>query len=499
MPDDLGVKTVRGVSWVGLSQGAVYLIHLACLGLSARYLGGAEFGVEAAAVTIVGVLGIVAHLGLGQALVQRRGLLAQHLSAGFWLGVAAAGLSLGLLIAAAPVWGRLFFSDPGRVTAILRPMGWVLVCTGVGVVPRSQMERAFRFRELALVELCAAGLAGGTLVFLASKGLGLWALVWYHLVRNTVSAGVPWVLRPIRVSVPFALSHVKELLGFGGSWMGAQLISFFQHNLDYVFVGRRLGEGPLGYYALAYRLIAFPQTRILQAVSRATFPAFSVLQTDRERLGRAYLTTLRYVALVVFPVMTGFVLLADPGVVLLYGAEKLPAVRLLQIMSPGGAARAVGAAVGLVWLGLGRTGVTLAWSSGAGVAVLGAVWAGVAWGAEGVALAVSASSVLLTLVSQGITNRMVRLRFAETFAALAPALACSLAFGATVWTLRYAAAGTVSGLPLVLACAALGGLAAILAVYLGAQGTWQEAKAIVRGGVGASPEGTGWEAPRRTP
>ena len=154
--------------------------------------------------------------------------------------------------------------------------------------------------QLAILDVCAAFSSGITMVSLALWGYEVWSLVWAFVVRHAILGLGPWIFCPFNPVRSFNAVDVRVLFGFGGKWTGSRLVGYVQQNLDYLLIGRFLGIEALGYYGLAYRLIAFPQTRVVQAVAKVTFPAFSALQDDVDRLGRAYLSTVKYVAILVF-------------------------------------------------------------------------------------------------------------------------------------------------------------------------------------------------------
>ncbi|MDP6776796.1 MAG: lipopolysaccharide biosynthesis protein [Candidatus Latescibacteria bacterium] len=480
MSTGLRAAMVRGVSWTGLAQVFGYAASLVAIGASARYLEARAFGIEAAAAVVVGVWTIAADLGLGRALVQRRDVVASHLTGAFWVGLAGSLLCAALLWGTARFWSGLFFGDPGQMAAVLPTMGLGLVFAGFGAVPRAQMERAYRFGALAWVSLCATVCWGVTLVVLAIAGEGVWSLIWGYVARCAVLGLGPWVLNPVWVFTRFGPRDVGPLLGFGSKWVGSHLVGYFQQNLDYFLIGRFLGSGALGYYALAYRVIALPQTRLTQVISRVTFPAFSSLQNDLPRLGRAYLSTVRFVSLLVFPMMAVFALAADPGIPLLMGPEKALVAPLLVLLCPAGAARAVAAAVGLIFFSTGRPGLALMWNVGGALFMLLAVRLGVGWGVEGAAVAVSAGAVLLTLVSQSIANRLVDLRIIDYVRSLLPAAACGASVLVVGGAAKWLAFGRVDDLVLLGLCALAGCVGCVLSLLLLTPEVTREGTGMVR-------------------
>ncbi len=473
---DLRRTTVRGFSWTGLAQGAGYLIQVGALGLAVRHLSepSRAFGTEVAAATIVGLGILAAEMGLGRALIQKRDAREAHLAAAFWMGLCFTCSLAALLYLTARFWGGLFFDNP-QVSIVLPTMTWGLVFTGLGTVSRAKMERAFRFGQLAILDVCAASASGFTMALLAVWGYEVWSLVWAYVVRHAVLGLGPWIFCPVNTNRSFRLADARVLLGFGGKWTGSRLVGYVQQNLDYLLIGRFLGMEALGYYGLAYRLIAFPQVRVVQAIAKVTFPAFSALQDDVVRLGRAYLATVKYVAVLVFPIMAGFYLLAHPGVTLLFEPEMAPAAIVLQMLCPAGALRSIASPAGLVFSARGRTGLALIWNIGGAIFMLAALRFGIAGGITGTAMAVSLGVLVLTLVSQGVVNRLVRITFEKYLKALYPAALSSGLMMGVVAGYKWLVAGVLPDSALIASCVFAGVIVYPLAFRSFAQETAMEA------------------------
>ncbi len=473
---DLRRTTVRGFSWTGLAQGVGYLIQLGALGLAVRHLSepSRAFGTEVAAATIVGVGILAAEMGLGRALIQKRDAREAHLAAAFWTGLCVSCSLAALLYLTARFWGGFFFDDP-QVSAVLPAMALGLVFTGFGTVSRAQMERTFRFGQLAILDVCAAAASGLTMALLAVWGYEVWSLVWAYVVRHAVLGLGPWIFCPVHANRSFRLDDARVLLAFGGKWTGSRMVGYVQQNLDYLLIGRFLGMEALGYYGLAYRLIAFPQVRVVQAISKVTFPAFSALQDDVVRLGRAYLVTVKYVAVLVFPIMAGFFLLAHPGVTLLFKPEMAPAAIVLQLLCSAGALRAIASPSGLVFSALGRTGLALILNIGGAILMLAALGFGITRGISGAALAVSLGVLVLTLVSQGVVNRLARITYGKYFSALHPAALSSALMSGVVAGYKWLVVGLLSDSALIASCVFAGVLVYALAFRFLARETAAEA------------------------
>src|SRR5262249_24323735 len=97
MKRSLTQQTVAGMAWMVYGKVAYAILQLVILGLLARLLSPADFGVIAAAEVVIGLSAIVSQLGLGPALVQRPELEDRHVDTAFTASVLL-GLVLGAII-----------------------------------------------------------------------------------------------------------------------------------------------------------------------------------------------------------------------------------------------------------------------------------------------------------------------------------------------------------------------------------------------------------------
>ncbi len=72
------------------------------------------------------------------------------------------------------------------------------------------------------------------------------------------------------------------------------------------------------------------------SIQNATFPIFSTIQDERERLIRAYRKTIRFTAFITLPVMAGLAVTARPIIQLLLKEEWWPSIPFFQLLCIGG-------------------------------------------------------------------------------------------------------------------------------------------------------------------
>ena len=384
----------------------------------ARLLSPSDFGVVAMALVVTGVVALFRDFGTVQAIVQRRELPSGLLDSVFWLnmgmGIAVASL-LALLVPVIAV----AMHEP-RLTEVLWLLALAFPITSFGLVHQGLLERASRFRSVALIECCAAltGIATGVLAALA--GWGVYSLVYQVIVGWIVITAGLWAVSTWRPAWRCSLALIREIAPFSGNLLGSNVCDYFARNIDNVLIGRFLGATELGYYNLAYKLMIWPLQNIAWVAARAFFPALSRLQDDKQRLRKAYVRAAAAVFLFTAPLTLGLFVLREPFVLAVMGEHWLKVADLLFWLAPVSMLQSVGTTAGTLYLSTGRTDIQLKFALFSSVAVTSAIVVGLQWGVEGVAAAYCAIVFVLFLPKLAVAFRLVGLRINVFLRRLAP-------------------------------------------------------------------------------
>ena len=412
-------RMVSGVSWSAMSQVVTQVVAFATTAVLARLLLPAQFGIVGMAALYSGLVQMLAEVGLGAAVIQRRDLGDGDLDTVFWAGVVVGTAACGVSILVAPLAGR-FFHNPD-VVPLLRVSSFAFVVSALGAVHRVHLNRELTFDRLALVDIGSTFAYTITAVALALGGFGVWALILGQLVRAAADVVLLWRAEPWRPRLHFDRSAFKSLIGFGGNVWGFNLLNYLRENIDFLSVGRVLGASQLGYYTMAYNLANLPRRQLSNVVSRVAFPAFSRVQDDNELLRAAYTKVIRYVTLIAFPCLAGLALVAPEFVRFAYGPNWHDAVVPLQLLCGAGMVYSIGTTQGSIFLAKGKAD----WMFRIGIVTFAAlalmVLVGLQYGIVGVSSAVLTYAVTSLALGQGIVNRLVGLRIREFLRAGWPA------------------------------------------------------------------------------
>ncbi|HEV8304526.1 MAG TPA: lipopolysaccharide biosynthesis protein [Gemmatimonadales bacterium] len=454
----LGRRTAAGFIWALLGAGAGKLLALASIAVLARLLAPAEFGLFAFALVYIAYLDTFGDLGTGAALVYWPDRARDVAQVTFALNLLTGVAWFLLTWVLAPAVATFFHSPEGA--PILRALGATFPLTALANTHDALCTKDLRFRARFIPEIGLAAVKAVLTIALALAGVGVWSLVWGHLVATGVRGALLWLVVPWRPAWRWPAGLLRPVLRYGGWIVMVDVIAVIVHHADYVVVGRLLGVTTLAFYQMAYKV---PEAVVIVLVWQASlvlFPAFSKAQASGRSLGDAYLTALRYFSLLVVPAAVSVVLLADPIVLTLFGEAWRPSIPILRVLAVYTGLRALETQAGDVLKAQGRPKLLAALGALKALILVPALVVAARWDATAVAATMAAVAGAMTLLDFALVRHTAGVPAGSILGAVATSLlpAAVLAVVLTVWT--HAAAG--AGSPLALA----GGVALGLGAYL---------------------------------
>ena len=349
---DLGAKAANAVLWNYTSFASGKVLVLVTLAVLARLLTPAEFGIVGFATLAIAYLAVLKDLGLGGALIQRQDDTEEAAQTVYTLNlILGAVLTVGTILAAPLVAG--FFDEP-LVTPILRVLSVTFLIESLGAVHLVLLARNLDFRRKLVPDLGRALIKGSVAITTAFLGFGVWSLVWGQLAGVVASAILVRAVVPWRPRMEIHRKLVRPLLRFGMPLVITNIQNAIWVNLDYIVIGRMLGDAALGVYTLAYRLPELLIQSIWRVVAGAAFPFFSSLQSDLDLLRRGFLKSVRYSQLLVVPLALGLLITAEPAIDVLFGDQWAAAVPVLRILAVFTLIASIGFNAGDVYKAVGR-------------------------------------------------------------------------------------------------------------------------------------------------
>lgn len=425
-------RTLSALLWTFSGRTVQLVLRTVTIIILARLLTPADFGVVAAALTVVQFSEIFALLGVGPAIVQRPQLEERHLRTGFTFSVLSGILLGGLIWLSAPGIAGFYQSD--ELTPVLQTIVLVFPLSGLTVVAESLMQRKLQFRKLAGIEVASYAVGNGIVgISLAFIGLGIWALVIAYLVQEIITAVAVLVVQPHPKKPQFEAKAFKELFYFGGGSTMANIFTYVGAQGDNLVVGRWLGMNALGLYGRAYNLMIIPAGLFGTVLVRVLFPVMSNVQNDPEALRRAYRRGAALLGLISLPLSIVSYVLAPELINVLLGPAWSAVVTPFRILIIGMLFRAgflmsatLARAKGAVYQNAWRQGVYA-------VLIVSGAWIGQHWGISGVALGVLVTLAIHFLVMAQLGLSMISFTWRQLWTIHLPGMWCAAILGLEVW------------------------------------------------------------------
>ncbi len=334
-PEGLRERSLKAVIWSSADTGGRQGIQFITSILLARLLTPAEFGLVGMIVVFLAVATSFVDSGFSSALIQRKELTEEDKTSVFLFNISA-GLGMAAVMYGAAPWIARFYAQP-ILTGLTRLLALNLFIQACGSVQFALLSRRLDFKTQWKVGMAATAVSGAVAVALAWRGYGVWSLAIQANISALIMTLLVWFLVPWRPSRRGSIKSLRSMFGFGSRVLASGLLNTVFERVQLLLIGKVFGPVDLGYYTRAYTTQQAPASLFQTIVSKVTFPMFSTIAHDRERLKAAMRKCLTTIGAMVIPMMVGLALMARPAVIVLFGAKWLPCVPYLRILALAGA------------------------------------------------------------------------------------------------------------------------------------------------------------------
>lgn len=328
--NSLKKKTVHGVSWSVIdnivSSGISFLVGI----ILARILSPVEFGILGMITVFIAVSNSIVDSGFSNALIRKTDAKDIDYNTVFYFNLILGFILYIILFFCAPAISN-FFHEP-LLIPVTRVMGTVLFINAFSIIQRTLLVKIVDFKTQTKISFIASIASGIVGIGMAVKGMGVWSLVGQQVSRQLLNTIFLWVYSTWRPVLEFSRQSFKELFGFGSKLLVSGLIDTIYKNIYYLIIGKFYNATQLGQYTRAEQFNMVFSSNLTSVVQRVSYPVFSSIQDESERLKQAYRSVIKTTMLVTFACMLGLAAVAKPLILIMIGEKWLPAVVFIQII-----------------------------------------------------------------------------------------------------------------------------------------------------------------------
>lgn len=406
----MGIQFISGIILARLLTAYDY----GCIGMLTIFMSLAESFIDS---------------GFGSALIQKKRPSQEDYSTIFFWNLGMAALMYSILFICAPAIAR--FYDTPLLSPVLRVQGIVLFIYAFNIVQRNQLKKKLNFKVLSIVTITTSIIALVITIYMAYKGLGVWALVTQHLITAAIPAIVFWFFikwRPIWV---FSWKSFRELFGFGFYMFLTHILNKFGNQIQGLLIGKIYNPSTMGYYSKALGTEKLASHSISGIMTQVTYPLYAEVQDDKALMINMIKRLTMTLAYVTFPLMFILLLCAKPLYVLLYSDRWLQSVPYFQVLCIAGLASCLIAVNTQPIAAIGKSRTMFVWTVikrffGIGFVVLGLLF----WGMKGLLVGVVLNTWFSYLVNIWLVSKYIGYKWTHQLLDLVPiALASLIAAG----------------------------------------------------------------------
>lgn len=323
-------QSIQGVIWTGIQQFGTQGISFIVSILLARLLTPSEFGLVAMILVFISISQTILDSGLSQSLIRTVDPDTSDYSTVFYFNLVVSLLLYGILYLSAP-FISVFYEQPA-LAELLRVLGLILIVKAFSIVQLTKLTKEMNFKLQTIITLPA--LLGSALVavIMAFNGFGVWSIIAYRLIREILNSSLLWIYSKWKPKLLFSILKFKYHFKFGVNLLFSGILNGVFNNLYTLVIGKYFSAAQLGYFNRANSLQQLPVQNLGNILNKVTYPMFSKINNNDQKLRKAYLKVIGLSIFVMSPIMIFMGVLAKPLILFLLTDKWIAVVPYLQIL-----------------------------------------------------------------------------------------------------------------------------------------------------------------------
>jgi teichuronic acid exporter len=428
-------KVVSSLLWKLMERGGTLGIQFIVQIMLARLLLPEEYGIIVLVTAFIIIANIFVQRGFNTALIQKKDVGEADFSSVFYLSLFVAGVLYAVLFFTSPFIAS--FYEETQLIPIFRVLSFILFFGAFNSIQNAFVARNMMFKKLFFSSISTIVLSGAVGIAMAYIGFGVWALVAQQLTNKLFITIILWFTVKWRPKLLFSFERVKGLFSYGWKLLVAALIDTLYTDIRNLIIGKIYSPAMLGFYNRGNQFPALITTSIDSSIQSVMLPVLSHQQDNRPRIKEMVRRSVVTSSFIIFPMMAGLAVVAEPLVKILLTDKWLPAVPFLQIFCASYALLPIHTANLQAINVLGRSDIFLKLEiikKTIGFAILCVT---VFYGVYAIALGALFTGVISIFINAYPNLKLLNYSYKEQFKDIVPSLLLSLAMGVVVYSILW--------------------------------------------------------------
>ena len=434
-PEITKTKVFSSLLWKLLERVGAQGIQFIVMIVLARLLLPEEFGLIVLVTIFITTAGVFVHGGFTTALIQKKNADEIDFSSVFYLNMAVASILYIFIFLISP-FIAVFFEEP-QLISVLRVMSIMLFLGAINSIQNALISRRMQFTKLCFSSLWAVVISGLIGVLLAYLNFGIWALVVQTLTSQLLITIILWYTVSWRPQLLFSMKRIIKLFSFSWKILVSGLMDTLYINLQSLIVGKLFSPAMLGFYNRGDQLPRLFATNVDGSIQTVMFPVLSSFQDDKQKMKDIVQRSIVSSSFIIFPMMVGMAVIAEPLVKILFTEKWLPAVPFVQIFCASYALWPIHTVNLYAINALGRSDIFLKLEIIKSIIGLIVLVISFQFGIYMMAFGVVVSGIISTFINSYPNMKLLNYRFREQLEDIIPSLLLALTMGIVVYPIQW--------------------------------------------------------------
>ncbi|MDM0469388.1 lipopolysaccharide biosynthesis protein [Clostridium perfringens] len=322
-------KVIKSLVWKLLERSGVQGIQFFLQIILARILTPNDYGIIAIISTFIVIANVFVQSGFNTALIQNKDVCDEDFSSVLYLSMFVAACVYFILFFTAPLISR--FYNVSELTKVIRILSLTLFLGAYNSIQNAIVARNMQFKKLFFSSSVAILISGCVGVILAYLQFEVWALVAQQLLNQIIIILILAFTLSWKPKLKFSYKRVRILFKYGWKLLLSSLIDTLYMNIRSLIVGKIYHPAVLGFYNRGDQFPKLIVSNINGSIQSVMLPALSNEQENKEKVKNMVRRAIVTSSFIVFPMMIGLAVVAEPVVKILLTDKWLPCVPFIQI------------------------------------------------------------------------------------------------------------------------------------------------------------------------
>lgn len=267
--------------------------------------------------------------GLNTALIQKKDADIIDYSTILHVNMIFASVLYIVMFFCAPLIADLY--DKEILIPVIRVMSLMFFVNGIKAVLSAYTSSNMQFKKFFLSNIAGIIISAVVGIVMARNGYGPWALVAQQMINSVIGTIVLFFTTKFRVVFVLSIERFKALFRYAWKIFIASVLTVIYDEANPLIVGLKFSSTDLSYYSKGKSFPGLLNSTISGSLTAVLFPVMSKVQDNKDavlNITRRYIKVASYV---IFPMMIGFLAVAENFVRVVLTDKWLFATPYIQI------------------------------------------------------------------------------------------------------------------------------------------------------------------------